>query len=236
MRKPVLGVLGGMGPLATATFMELVIEHTPAKRDQDQVPMIVWNDPQIPDRTAHLLDPSKPDPEPVLMEDARALERAGADYIVIPCNTSHAFLPKIQSSVQIPVLNMVRLCAEEALRRFGKGAKVAVLATDGTLRTGIYERYFEELGLGYVTPDEARQRKIMDFIYNGVKANREPDPDGLLEIAEAERACGAAGAIAGCTELSVIYRHLAQKPDWFLDPMDILAKVCVERFEKAAAS
>lgn len=227
MRKPILGVLGGMGPLATAYFMELVIALTPATRDQDHLPMIVWNDPQIPDRTAHLLDPSKPDPLPCLKAGAKALERAGVSYIAMPCNTSHAYLEDIARSVSVPMLDMVSLCADEALARFGKGASVSVLATDGTLCTGVYQRALAQRGLVVLTPDEALQTRVMELIYSGVKANRDPDPTLLVAIGIRERSRGASGVISGCTELSVLYRDLERKPSWLLDAMELLAKRCV---------
>lgn len=227
MERPVLGIIGGMGPLATAYFMELVIALTPAERDQDHLPMVVWNDPQIPDRTAHLLDPSEPDPLPAICEGARALERAGVDYLAMPCNTSHSLFEAIAASVSIPMLDMVRLCTDEALARFGEGSTVAVLATDGTLQSGVYQRYLEARGLRYAVPSPEEQRRVMALIYDGVKANSAPDPRCLVELGEVQRALGADGVISGCTELSVLYQDLDERPAWLLDAMDILARACV---------
>ena len=102
MHKPVLGILGGVGPLATAYFMELLIKKTPARTDQDHMPMIVFNDPQIPDRTAYILDHSKPNPRPEMAKVARWLQEAGADYIAIACNTAHYFYDDINEAVEVP--------------------------------------------------------------------------------------------------------------------------------------
>lgn len=107
MHKPVLGILGGVGPLATAYFMELLIKKTPARTDQDHMPMIVFNDPQIPDRTAYILDHAKPNPRPEMAKVARWLEEAGADYIAIACNTAHYFYDDINEAVKIPVVNIM---------------------------------------------------------------------------------------------------------------------------------
>ena len=113
MNRPILGIIGGVGPLATAYFMEAIIKKTPATTDQDHIPMIVFNDPQIPDRTAYILDHTKPDPQPEMVKVAQWLEEAGADYIAIACNTAHYFYDAICKAVSIPVLNIM----EETARR-----------------------------------------------------------------------------------------------------------------------
>ena len=119
MHTPVLGVLGGVGPLATAYFMELVIKKTPARCDQDNIPMSVFNDPQIPDRTAYILDGSAPDPLPEMTRVVLWLERAGADYIAIPCNTAHYFYEQIAASATVPYSTSCVRQPRESSRRTG---------------------------------------------------------------------------------------------------------------------
>lgn len=232
MNKPVLGVVGGVGPLATAYFMQLVIRLTPAERDQDNVPMIVFNDPQIPDRTAYILDDSQPDPLPELLRVVSWLEDAGADYIAIPCNTAHYFYDAIARAARVPVLNIMRETAREVLGRVGAGGRVGLLATDGTIASGVFQSYLGESGLTTVTPTEREQAEVvMPLIYERVKRNLPFDAADLLRVAARLREEGGCDAvIVGCTELSVVYQELDEKPDYLVDAMEVLAARCVERY------
>lgn len=232
MHKPILGVLGGVGPLATAYFMELVIKHTPAHSDQDNIPMIVFNDPQIPDRTAHILDPSAPDPVPEMAKVARWLERAGADYVAIPCNTAHYFYNQIADSVDIPVLNIMEETVRTVAAQCGPGASIGLLATDGTIDSGVYQQTLERAGLKTVVPDGEGRRKVMEIIYDGVKSNEPYDPEEFLSVARGLMDRGCSAVIVGCTELSVVYQDLAEKPLWMTDAMDVLADACVRYYEE----
>lgn len=232
MHKPVLGVLGGVGPLATAYFMELVIKQTPATCDQDNIPMIVFNDPQIPDRTAFILDETKPDPLPEMVNVVRWLEHAGADYIAIPCNTAHFFYDALVEAAHVPVLNIMRETAHCVRERIGAGGRVGLLATDGTIASGVFQRYLEECGLTTITPHEDEQHGVvMPLIYERVKQNLSYDAQPLLDVAERlHREEGCDAVIVGCTELSVVYQSLADKPEFLVDSMDVLAQRCVEHY------
>lgn len=235
MHKPILGVLGGVGPLATAYFMEALIKRTHARRDQDHMPMIVFNDPQIPDRTAHILDHSQPDPQPEMVKVARWLEDAGADFLAIPCNTAHYYYSAIQEAVTVPVLNIMAETVAAISAELGPGATVGLLATEGTVSSGVFQAYFEEAGLCVAVPDAAEQREVSHIIYSQVKANQPYDLAGFLGLAEGlhERGCGA--VVVGCTELSVIYQDLDARPAWLHDSLDILAESCVRFYERARA-
>lgn len=228
MHKPVLGILGGVGPLATACFMQLLIRKTPARSDQENMPMIVFNDPQIPDRTAHILDRTAPDPTPELVKVARWLEGAGADFLAIPCNTAHYFYDSITAAVEVPVLNIMNETSRLIARRVGDGSSVGLLATEGTVRSGVFQGYLEQLGLVCVAPDDETQARVTELIYGCVKANRPYDPQELVACAERLRDQGCRAVIVGCTELSVIYQELPKRPEWLYDSLDILAERCVE--------
>ncbi len=230
MNSPVLGILGGVGPLATAYFMEALIKHTPASCDQEHMPMIVFNDPQIPDRTAHILDDTQPNPVPEMERVARWLENAGADYIAIACNTAHYYYDAINQAVRIPVLNIMEETTRVISRELGGTGNVGLLATDGTVRSGVFQTYLESEGLTTVVPDEAGQRVISDLIYGQVKANRPYDLDEFLGAAERLRSQGCDAVVVGCTELSVIWQDLADRPSWLHDSLDILARRCVEYY------
>lgn len=228
MHKPVLGVLGGVGPLATAYFMELVIKKTPAERDQDNIPMIVFNDPQIPDRTAYILDHANPDPLPEMKRVVLWLERAGADYIAIPCNTAHYFYEQIAEEASVPVLNIMRETTARIVETHGHQATIGLLATDGTLSSGVFQSYLADAGLSVMAPDEEDQRSIvMPLIYDRIKRNLPYDPMPLLDLARRMHDNGCDAVIVGCTELSVVYQDLANPPAYLIDAMDVLADRCV---------
>ena len=230
MNKPVLGIIGGVGPLATACFMEALIRKTPARRDQDHMPMIVFNDPQIPDRTAHILDHSQPDPQPEMEKVARWLERAGADYVAIACNTAHYYYEGINSAVGIPVVNIMEETAKRLAANLGSGSVVGLLATEGTVASGVFQDCLERHGLKTLEPDTDEQREVTSLIYDGVKAGADYDLQQLMRLGEYlwERGCDA--VIVGCTELSVIYQGLPDKPAWLYDSLDVLADRCVELY------
>ena len=233
MHKPILGIIGGVGPLATAYFMQLLVRKTPAKTDQDNMPMIVFNDPQIPDRTAFILDNSKPDPQPEMRKVARWLEDAGADYIAIPCNTAHYFYEGINDAVRIPVLNIMQETSEKLAQVVGPGATVGLMATEGTTASGVFQMCFQESGLHTMVPDENEQRIVTSLIYDCVKANRPYDPNAFLDVAHGLHDRGCEAVVVGCTELSVIYQDLGAQPSWLYDSLDILADRCCELYLKA---
>ena len=199
-----LGVLGGMGPKATSVFVDQVIEHTVADCDQDHIDMVVLNHATLPDRTTVILEGRGERFLQAVERDIRLLEHAGVDHIAIPCNTSHYFYDDMQRMTAIPIINMVEETLEETARRFGSGARIGVLATYGTLRSGIYRTACERRGMRYREPDEAMQRRVMDIIYNDIKRGR-LNVSGFEDIVGRlvdEEGCDA--VIIACTELSLI--------------------------------
>ena len=230
MDKPVLGILGGVGPLATALLMRMVIEKTPAQADQEHIPMIVFNDPQIPDRTAHILDRSKPDPLPEMARVARWLAEAGADFIAIACNTAHFYYDGIAAAVDIPVLNIMEETAQAVCSSAPEVRRVGLMATEGTVASGVFETYFERRSVSLVVPEARDQQLLNELIYEKVKANRPYDPLELLNVARRLRGRRCDAVVVGCTELSVVFRDLAptERPSWLHDSLDVLAARCVE--------
>lgn len=236
MNRPILGIIGGVGPLATACFMEAIIRKTPARRDQDHIPMIVFNDPQIPDRTAHILDHSKPDPQPEMEKVARWLVRAGADFIAIACNTAHYYYEGITRAVHVPVVNIMEETARRLADDMGRGSTIGLLATEGTVASSVFQDYLELYGLKTLEPTAEDQRRVTALIYDGVKAGASYDPDELVTLAQRLRDRGADAVIVGCTELSVIYQGLSDKPAWLYDSLDVLADRCVALYLDAHRS
>lgn len=201
MDKKVIGIIGGTGPLATADLFQKIVLHTRAATDREHLHVLIDNNTAIPDRTAAILSGGE-DPTAELIKSARLLEAAGAELLVMPCNTAHYFHAAVQASVKIPLLNMIGLTYEALLARGVRTA--ALLATRGTVCGGVYQRVFEGSLIRLLTPTEEEQAVITDLIYGGVKAGRW-DYDATAARAVMERLCerGAETLILGCTELPV---------------------------------
>ena len=199
MEKKVIGIIGGMGPLATADLFQKIILHTQAACDQEHLRVVIDSNTNIPDRTAALLHGGA-DPTPELVSSARNLERIGAGVLIMPCNTAHNFYDAVAGAVEVPVLHMIRLTADALAERGVK--KAGLLATDGTIQTRIYQNTFAGTGIQLLTPQGADQQAIMDMIYRGVKAgDMAYDTTGARAAMEALLAQGAETLILGCTEL-----------------------------------
>ena len=197
--KKTIGIIGGMGPLATADLFEKIVGHTKAACDQEHLHVVIDSNTNIPDRTAALLHGGA-DPLPELVKSAGRLEKMGADVLIMPCNTAHNYYDGIAAAVSVPVLHMVRLTAQALVERGVK--KAGLLATDGTVRTGIYQKSFAGSGVELLTPDEAGQRAVMEMIYQGVKAGDMAfDAQPARQAMERLLAAGAEVLILGCTEL-----------------------------------
>lgn len=224
MKQNVVGVIGGLGPLATAHFMELVIEMTEAKRDQENVDMIVYNFPSIPDRTGYILGSNLRSPLPGLLNVGRALERQRVSCIAIPCVTAHYFHKELQSAVQVPILNGVAQTVQLLKARGIK--KVGIMATDGTIRSGLLSRELDNGGIISVIPSEERQADVMHLIYHNVKAGKKPEMERFRRVQQELTDCGAEVILLGCTELSLIKRDEAIG-EGFLDVMEVLAREAV---------
>ena len=199
MNKKTIGILGGMGPLATADLFQNIVLHTDAKSDQEHPRVCVDSNTNIADRTAALLRGGA-DPVPEMVASAKRLERIGADFLIMPCNTAHGFYDQIAAAVDIPVLHMIALTCD-ALK--ARGVQTAgLLATDGTIETGIYQHVFDGSGIALLTPPAGDQAAVMDIIYNGVKAgDLAHDASAFRASCEHLLARGAETLILGCTEL-----------------------------------
>ena len=229
MEEGILGVLGGMGPQATNTFYQRIIDRTQAESDQEHLRVLIWSDAKIPDRTAGILGGDGEAVFRQLLEGARLLERSGCTVLAIPCNTSHYFADRLQGELGIPIIHMIRETVREICRE-GKRT-VGILATDGTVRTGIYQRELEQAGLTAVTPPEDLQRVVMSIIYDEIKRGETGSREKFGEIDDFLRSSGCDCAILGCTELSV-FRALHALPSFYIDAMEILAEQSILRCGK----
>lgn len=223
----VLGILGGLGPMASVYFYELLTRHTKASCDQDHIDVIINSRATTPDRTAYILGQSTENPFDIMEADAHRLVTFGADVLAIPCNTAHYFYDMLNETITVPILNMVEETVLEAKRRGCR--KVGVLATTGTIYTGTYARLCEKHGLACAVPDERHQKLVMDIIYNDVKGSRPVDMDKFTAVADSLRAQGCTRLILGCTELSIVKRD--EKLDaFYIDSMEVLAKNAILAF------
>ena len=224
-----IGVLGGMGPEATAYFFGELIRATEAGSDQDHVPIIIYNLPQIPDRTEAILR-GGPSPLPLIRRGLRALERAGANFAVMPCVTAHYFYPRLAARSPLPLLNLLEETLAEVKRLRPVPAAIGLIATDGTLRSGIVSALFEAAGIRIILPSAADQKKVMTAIYGkkGVKAGfTEGRPrEIILGVARKLVRRGAGAVMAGCTEVPLVLRA-SDLPVPLIEPMAIGARAAV---------
>lgn len=222
-----LGIIGGLGPMATAYLLQLIIEMTDARTDQEHLDVIVFDRPQVPDRTAHILDPSKPSPLPFMQKTAKTLESLGAGVLCAPCVTSHYFYRELAGSVSIPFLNMVEEAARELTA--AKKKKPGILATTGTVRTGLFQSVFAGRGLEAVPPSPKGQELVMSLIYDDIKAGKPADREKFRQAAEELYSAGCDCIVLGCTELSLLGKSPEGSPagEGCLDALEALAKSAV---------
>ncbi|WPB87539.1 cysteate racemase [Sediminicoccus rosea] len=193
-----LGVLGGMGPLASAEFMKALTLETPAERDQDHVPAILWSDPRVPDRTAARKHGGE-DPLPWLLRGIRGLEAAGCGAIAIPCNTAHGWFAEMQAATSLPILHIVDAAAADLRRQGVTSGRIGLMGTTATLDMRLYQ---ERLGIECITPGDALMQSHVMPAVGLVKANRVAEAYApLAEVARRLRAEGADAVVLGCTEI-----------------------------------
>lgn len=224
----ILGVIGGMGPMAGAYFCELVTQFTAASTDGEHIDMILYSFPRIPDRTAYLLDKTMPNPTKNICKIGERLLDSGCTVLAVPCVTSFGLFDEYPAELREKMLNM----PEETARYLqNEGVKkVGILATDGTVGTGLFQDACEKLGIEAIVPDSEYQKQVMSVIYDQVKAGKSVDTEMFFGICDHMVKKGAEKIILGCTELSLVFR--GAHPDVCVDAMEILAKACIKKLGK----
>ena len=225
MERKILGIIGGLGPMASAQFLSLLTTMTDAQTDQDHIEAVLYSRPATPDRTAFLLGKSTDSPLPKLLESANTLENMGAAVLAMPCMTAYSFCNEISAAVRAQLVNPITETA--SLLRMQGHHKIGILATDGTLQVGLFQKALSAQELAFLTPDEKHQKLVMHLIYENVKTGQPADLDMLEETARYFRAQGADRMILGCTELSVI-KQTQTVGEGFLDAMEVLAACTIE--------
>ncbi|WP_043335004.1 cysteate racemase [Belnapia moabensis] len=223
----ILGVLGGMGPLASAQFMLRLTLLTPAERDQEHIPAVLWSDPRVPDRTAARLGNGE-DPLPALLRGINGLEAAGCGAIAIPCNTAHGWHAAMQAATALPILHIVGATADELARLGVTQGPIGVMGTAATLEMRLYQQGLERRGWHCLVPDATEMAERVSPGIAMVKANRVAEAYApLAEVACSLVARGAKAVVLGCTEIPLGIAAGPALPFPVADSIDALARAAI---------
>lgn len=223
MIKKTIGIIGGMGPLATVKLFERIVVNSKAVTDQEHPRVVIDNNTNIPDRTSFILGRGE-DPVPELIKSAVGLEKMGADFLIMPCNTAHFFLKEISKSINIPFIDMLEETLKEASATVSDG-RIGLLATDGTIQSGIYDKRAIDHEIKLIHPNPEDQAKVMKFIYGIKSGNLNGHSEDFKEVVSRMADEGLKAVILGCTELSVAIDYLELDGRvTYLDPLTIIAK------------
>ena len=203
----VLGILGGLGPMATVYFYEMITRHTGAACDQEHIDIVISSRASTPDRTAFILGECADDPFCALSADAARLVSYGAEVLAIPCNTAHYFHSRLQAACPVPILNMVELTMQR-------------------LQAGVYQRACERYGLSCAVLDAEGQKALMGVIYDDVKQGRRANMAAFGRAVGCLEAQGCQRVVLGCTELSLVKRDEGLD-GFYLDAMEVLAGAAI---------
>lgn len=232
-RSGLLGILGGMGPLAGAAFAARLVALTPAVRDQDHIPALLCNDPRIPDRSGARLGQGE-DPLAAMMASLRLLERAGASLIAIPCNTAHLWYEQMAARTPVPLLHIVEAVCDD-LERLGVRGPVGLMGTPATLKLGLYQAPLRDRGFEVLVPDDAGVAQCVESIA-AVKGNRPGEAfEPAAQCIRALVARGAEAVVLGCTELPLAVPHERRHEfgPVLTDSIDALARAALAQFRRA---
>lgn len=219
-----LGVLGGLGPMATAYFLQLVTQMSDAGTDQEHMEVVLYSKPSIPDRTSFIIGKSERSPVEDMVMAGSKLKEMGADIIAIPCVTAHYFHGELEARIGVPIIHAI----EETVSYLEKEniTKAGILATDGTIQSGLFQSALEQRGICPLIPEAESQKKLMEIIYQGIKAGGEVDVPLFHQIAQGLFGQGAEVVLLACTELSLIKKDY-RLPAGYLDVMEVLARRAV---------
>ncbi len=227
--QKVIGILGGMGPEATVECFRLIVENTPASKDQDHLRIIIDSNPKVPDRTRAILGQGE-SPVPTLVEGCKILDRAGADFVIIPCVSAHFFLDEIRAKVTIPILSVFDVVAETLESSYPGVRRVGLMATTGTIEGGLFQKRLAQSGVETITCAKDIQRLVMEAIYDIKRGKLKESPERIREVlskaAESLISRGAQAVIAGCTEIPLgLKRDDLEVP--YFDVLSLLARAAI---------
>lgn len=221
-----LGVIGGLGPLATAYYLQLLVDMGKAECDQDHMEVYMYSCPQIPDRTEYMLHPETAEsPLPKMLELFKKLEADQVKAVTMPCVTAHYFWEEIAEECNVPIIHIVKETVKYLKQRNIKN--VGVMATDGTIQTKLFQNELEQEGMRAIIPDRCNQEKVMRVIYEQVKKGKPIDEQLVYEVKAHLQENGAEVMLLACTELSIVKRDGKAGAD-VLDVLDVLASCAVQ--------
>ncbi len=231
MQERIIGILGGMGPEATLNCFARIIENTPANKDQEHLHIIIANNPKAPDRTQAVLE-GGPSPLPVLAQGCRSLEKAGADFIIIPCVTAHYYEKPLKQEIKLPLLSILDVVAEHIVQHHPHIERIGLMGTDGTLQSGIFQKRLNAEGLEIRICPPEMQARVMDAIYalKSVRSDRQRKEITAELAATADYLVkqGAQGIIAGCTEIPLALGQRDVSVPYF-DSLLLLARAAIRK-------
>ena len=221
-----IGILGGMGPEATVYMFELIIKHTRADKDQEHIPVVIYSNPEVPERTCSIVGDG-PSPVPFLMEGVKRLLAGGADFIIMPCVTAHYFIPEVKAQIDFRFLSLLEESLKWAQEMIPRVKKVGLVASSGTVRSGLFHKPFGDAGIEVIEPEEEEQSRVMEAIFGreGIKAGftSGAPKDMIVNVSRELIARGAEAIIAGCTEVPLVLKDRDISVP-LIEPMMIMAE------------
>jgi len=221
-----IGILGGMGPAATVELMSRIIRRTPAKDDGDHIRMLVDNNPKVPSRIAAIIEGTGDDPLPELKRMASGLQAAGADFLVMACNTAHHYQAELAAAVAIPLLSILDVTARHLAANHPRARRIGFLASPAVRLTGVYGQAFKEKGLTIVYPGEEPNAGLLGVIRQVKEGQTGPDQVRVFHDVARQLAPGVDAVLVACTELSMLpLPQLSGIP--VIDTLDLLAEAAI---------
>ena len=223
-----LGILGGMGPAASAEFVTRLIRQTPAACDQEHIPFVLWNDPTVPDRNASLINQDDL-PWAKLKAGVLGLKAAGCDHVVIPCNTAHFWFDRL-SQLGVPITHIAGSVAEELRALKIYSGSIGVIGTKATMSMGLYQRYLGKLGWSCVTPSTHEMDNVVQPAIELIKAgNIDEAHDLLLKTIDQLLPWSVDAVVLGCTEIPLAIKETHYKNVPLINSIDSLVKAVLKQ-------
>lgn len=229
--KNFFGIIGGMGTLASTQFITDMNRYYSPDADQKYLNYVLYNYAEVPDRTAFILDHSKENPTPYLIDAVKKVESLGADFVVIACNTAHYYIDEIKKETEIPILNMLDVVKRQLSNVDNN--RIGIMATSGTLKSKLYHRIIEDSGKEIVEPTDELQAGIMSLIYDDVKENKYINLEKFETLVQSFKALGAEVIILGCTELSYVNSHTEELDPELIDAQQLTILETIRRAREA---
>jgi aspartate racemase len=225
-----LGVLGGMGPAASAEFVKRLIQQTPATCDQEHIPFVLWSNPQVPDRSTSMRN-GDDRPLPFLVEGVKGLKAAGCDLIVIPCNTAHFWFHKF-SKINVRIVHIVDSVAVSLQDVGVTNATIGVMGTQATVELGLYQYQLNRQGWNCIVPSKEEMDTLVQPAIDLIKAGDLSQAHNMFMIViDSLIARGAQAVVLGCTEIPLAVTQHRRDGIPLINSIDSLVKVAIKEFK-----